>query len=91
MVTLTTHFAKIGHLPIDQTLAVRLGAIEKAGDSRGGQQRVMLGFERRELFTSDVRAATRHHDRSIPTQERKRSAEGMKAFELLFELLIWWG
>jgi hypothetical protein len=49
----------------------------------------MLGFERRELFTSDVCAATRHHDRGIPTEKRKRSAEGMKAFELLFELLIW--
>ncbi len=89
MVTLTTHFAKIGHLPIDQTLAVRLGAIEEARDARGGQQRVVLGLERRELFTSDVCTATRHHDRGIPTQERKRSPEGMKAFELLFELLIW--
>ena len=89
MVTLTTHFAKISHLPIDQTLAVRLGAIQEAGDSRGGQQRVMLGFERGELLTSDVCAATRHHDRGIPTEERERSAEGMKAFELLFELLIW--
>jgi len=48
----------------------------------------MLGLERRELFTSDVCAATRHHDRRIPSQERKRSAEGMKTFELLFELLI---
>ena len=88
MVTLTTHFAKIGHLPIDQALAVRLGAIEKARDSRGGEQCVMLGFERRELFASDVGTATRHHHRGIPSQERKCSAEGMKPFELLFELLI---
>ena len=88
MVALTTHLAKIGDLPVDQALAVRLGAIQKTGDSRSRQQRVMLGFERRELFASDVCTATRHHDRGIPSQERKRSAEGMKTFELLFELLI---
>ena len=88
MVTLATHLAKIRHLPIDQTLAIRLGTIEQTDDSRRGEQRVMLGFERRELFTSDVCTATRHHDRSIPAEERKRPAEGMKAFELLFELLI---
>ena len=89
MVTLATHFAQIGDLPIDQTLTVRLGAIEKSRDARGGKQRVVLGLERRELFASDVCTATRHHHRGIPPQERKRSAKGMKAFELLFELLIW--
>jgi hypothetical protein len=88
VVALATHLAKIRNLPIDEALAVRLGAVEKSSDSRRGQQRMMLGLERCELFTSDVCAATRHHDRGIPSEERKRSTEGMKAFELLFELLI---
>src|SRR4051812_2072221 len=88
VIALATHLAKIRNLPIDEPLAVRLGAVEKASDSRRGQQRMMLGLERRKLFTSDVCAATRHHDGGIPSQERKRSAEGMKTFELLFELLI---
>jgi hypothetical protein len=88
VVTLATHLTKIRQLPIDQTLAIRLGAIEQTDDPRGSEQRVMLGFERRELLTSDVCTATRHHDRGIPAEERKRPAERMKAFELLFELLI---
>ena len=88
MVALAAHLAKIRNLPIDEPLAVRLGAVEESSNSRRGQQRMMLGLERRQLFTSDVCAATRHHDRGIPSQERKRSTEGMKTFELLFELLI---
>jgi hypothetical protein len=48
----------------------------------------MLSLERSELFTANVSAATRHHHRGIPSQERKSTAEGVKPFELLFELLI---
>ena len=88
VVALATHLAKIGDLPVDETLAVRLGAIQQARDPRSRQQRVVLGLERRELFAADVCAATRHHDRGIPSEERKRAAEGVKTFELLFELLI---
>jgi hypothetical protein len=88
VVALATHFAKIGHLPIDETLAVRLGTVEKADDTRGGEQRMVLGLECCELFASYIGTASRHHDRGIPPEERKCSAEGVKAFELLFELLI---
>lgn len=88
MIALATHLAKIRDLPIDEPLAVRLGAVEKSGDARRRQQRMVLSLERRELFASDVCTATRHHDRGIPSEERKRSTEGMKSFELLFELLI---
>jgi hypothetical protein len=49
---------------------------------------VVLGLERSELFTSNVGAATRHHHGSVPSQKRKSAAEGVKPFELLFELLI---
>jgi len=49
---------------------------------------MVLGLESRELFTSNVGAATRHHYRGIPSQQRESAAEGVKPFELLFELLI---
>jgi len=88
MVTLATHLAKIGDLPIDETLAVGLGAIQQASDSGSGEQRVVLGLERRELFAPDIRASARHHHGRIPSEKRKRSAECVKTFELLFELLI---
>ena len=88
MVTLATHLAKIGNLPIDETLAVGLSAVQKTGDTRRGEQGVVLSLERGELLASHVGAATRHHYRGIPSQERERSAEGMEPFELLFELLI---
>ena len=89
VVALAAHLAQIRDLPIDEALAVRLRAIQETGDSRRGEQSVVFGLERGELLAADVRAATRHHHGGIPSQERKRSAEGMEAFELLLELLIW--
>ena len=88
MIALTAHLAQVGDLPVDEPLAVRLGAVEQPRDAGCGEQSVVLGFERRELFTSNVGAAARHHDGGIPPQKRKRSAEGVKTFELLFELLV---
>jgi len=88
VVTLPTHLAEIGDLPVNETLAVGLGTIQQTSDSRSGQQRVMLGLERRKLFASDVRATARHHHGRIPSEERKGSPECVKAFELLFELFV---
>jgi hypothetical protein len=88
VVALPAHLAKVCDLPVDETLAIGLGSVEQAGDARRREQSVVLGLERGELFTSNVGAATRHHHRSIPSQEREGAAEGIKPFELLFELLI---
>ena len=88
MVALATHLAKIRDLPVDEPLAVRLGAVQKSGDPRSGQQRVVLGLERRELFASDVCAATRHHDRGIPAQQCQRAVESVQTAPFLLELTI---
>src|SRR5256885_3638647 len=50
--------------------------------------RSVLGLQRRELLAAHVGAAARHHDRRVPAQQRQSTAEGMKAPELLFELLV---
>jgi hypothetical protein len=49
---------------------------------------MVFGLESSQLLTSDVGAATRHHHGGIPSEERERSPECVKAFELLLELLI---
>jgi hypothetical protein len=88
VIALPSHLTQICDLPIHETLAVRLGAIQQTSDARRGEQCMVLRLEGRELLTSDVGAATRHHHGCVPPEERERSAEGVKAFELLFELLI---
>jgi hypothetical protein len=88
VVTLTTHFSKIGNLPVDEALTVGLGTIQEARYARCGEKSVMLCLERGELFAANVRAASRHHHRGVPSEERERSPEGVKAFELLFELFV---
>ena len=90
MIALATHLAQIGNLPVGQALAVGLSAIQQPGNPGCGEQSMVLGLERGELFTSNVGATTRHHHGGIPSQERESAAEGVKAFELLFELLVRW-
>ena len=91
MIALPAHLTQVRDLPVDETLAIGLGPVQQAGNSGRGKQSMVLGLERSELLTSNVGAATRHHHGSIPSQERESAAEGVKAFELLFELLIRWG
>jgi hypothetical protein len=88
VVALPAHLAKVCDLPVGETLAIGLGSVEQTGDARRGKQSMVLCLESRKLFTSNVGAAARHHDRSVPSQERERAAEGVKPFELLLELLI---
>ena len=51
MIALTAHLAQVGDLPVAEPLAVRLGAVEQPRDAGCGEQSVVLGFERRELFS----------------------------------------
>ncbi len=88
MVALTAHLAQVRDLPVLQPLDVGLRPIQQPGDLGSSEQRVVLGLERGELLAAHVGAAARHHDRSIPAQEREGSAEGMQAAKLLFELLV---
>jgi hypothetical protein len=49
---------------------------------------VVLGFQRRQLFAANIRAAARHHHRGIPAQQRQRAAKRMQAAKLLFQLFV---
>ena len=84
MIALAAHLAQIRHLPVEQTLCIGLGAVQQAGDARRGEQRVMLGLQRRKLLAAHVRASARHHHGGVPAKERQGSAEGVESLELLF-------
>jgi hypothetical protein len=49
---------------------------------------VIFGFERRELLTANVGAASRHHHCGIPAKDRHGAAKGVQAFPFLLELLV---
>ncbi len=66
VVALATHLAKVRDLPILKPLRVGLCAVEQTRDSRRRKQSVVLGLERSELFSANVRASARHHHRCIP-------------------------
>ena len=88
MIALAAHLAQVGELPVGKALGVRLRAIEEPRDARRGQKGVVFGFKRGALFTAQVGAATRHHHRGVPAQERERTAKSVQALELLFELFV---
>jgi len=44
----------------------------------------MLGLERRQLLAAYIGAATGHHHRRIPAQQRQRAAKRMESAKLLF-------
>ncbi len=91
MVALAAHLAQIRDLPVLEALGVGLRAVQQARDPRRGEQRVVLGLERGQLFAAHVGAAARHHHGGVPAQQRQGAAEGVEALELLFELLVWRG
>src|ERR1700726_2815205 len=88
MVALPAHLVQVRDLPVGQTLGVRLSPVQEPGDARRREQRVMFGFQRRELLAANVGATARHHHRRVPTQQRESTAESMQPLELLFELLV---
>ena len=88
MVALPAHLVQVRDLPVGEPLGVRLSAIQEPRDARRRQQRVVFGFQRRELLAANVSAAARHHHRRVPAQQRQSTAESMQTLELLFELLV---
>ena len=88
MIALPTHLTQIRDLPVDESLAVGTRPVEEPGDAGGRQLRVMLGLERGKLLATHLRAAARHHDRSVPAQERHCATEGVQPAKLLLELLV---
>jgi hypothetical protein len=50
---------------------------------------VVFGLESGQLFAANLRAAARHHDRGVPTENGHGAAKGMEPFPFLFELLVW--
>ena len=88
MIALAAHFTQVRELPVAAALGIGLGPVEQPADPGRGQQRVVLGLERRELLAADLRAALRHHHRRVPAQQRERPAERVEALPFLLELLI---
>ncbi len=88
VVALPAHLAQVRDLPVGEDLDIGLRPVQQTGDARRGEQSVVLGLERGELFAANVRATTRHHHRGIPSQQRKGAAKGMESLELLLELLV---
>ena len=91
VIALAAHFAQIGDLPVIQTLGIGVRPIQQARDLRCREQRVVFGLQRGQLFAAQRGAATRHHHRCVPVQERNGATEGVEALELLFKLLVRWG
>ena len=87
-VALPAHLAQVRDLPVLEAAGAGLRAIEQARDPRRGDQRVVLGLQRRELFAANVGAAARHHHRRVPPQDGHGTAEGMQAFPFLLELFV---
>ena len=88
VIALTAHFTQVGARPVLEVRSASLGTFQQTRNFGRGQQRVMLGLERGQLFAAHVGAAPRHHHGSIPAQQRQRAAERMKAPELLFQLIV---
>jgi hypothetical protein len=88
MVALTPHLAQIRGLPILERPHIGIGAIQEPGDARRDQQRVSFGFQRRQLFATQVGTAARHHHGRIPTQNARGAPKGMQATKFLLELLV---
>ena len=88
VVALPAHLAQIGEGPILHLRGSRLRALEQPRHFRRGQQGVVLGFKRRQLFASDIGTAARHHHRCVPAQQRQCAAKRVQAAKLLFQLLV---
>ncbi len=88
VIALAAHLAQVRDLPVLEPAQIRLRTIEQPRDLGRGQQRVVLGLERRDLFTTQFRAAARHHDRRVPAQQRQCATEGMQPAPFLLELLV---
>ncbi len=88
VVALAAHLAKVCDLPVREALAVGLSAIQKSGDTGSSEQRVVLGLERGELVSTNIRASARHHHCGIPSEQGQRTAERVETAELLLELFV---
>jgi hypothetical protein len=89
MVTLPAHLAQVRDLPVRKDLDIGLCPVHETGDAGRGEQSVVFGLERGELFAANVRATTRHHHGGVPPEQRKRASKSMESLELLLELFVW--
>ena len=88
VIALAAHLAQIGERPILELRGPRFRALQQPCHFRCGEQGMVLGFERRQLFAAHIGAAARHHHRGIPAQQRQRAAKRVQAAKFLFQLFV---